>query len=430
MATVIKGGTVVDAHGRRSADVAIEDGRIVDVGENLEKTGAIVLDATGCYVSPGLVDVHVHAREPGFEDADTIETVSRQAVLGGYTAFVAMPNTKPAIDSANMVRSVRALVERSALCDVAIAGAITVGREGKVLAPFGELYEAGVRIFTDDGSGVQDNNLMRHALEYASMFDVVIVSHCEDESLSHGGHMHEGAVSSELGVQGIPAEAEELMVMREIALARTTGGRVHLQHCTTAGVLAMYEAAKAQGLRVSAEITPHHFTLTDESLRSFDPNFKVNPPLRDAASRDACRRALEQGIVEIIATDHAPHAPHKKELPLDEAAVGMLGLETAFALSLGQLNLPIERLLAALSWNPAHLAQLDAARGGGHGGPIVTGAPANLTVLDPNYTWTVDRNQLASKSHNTPYHGMKLRGRAVHTIVAGEVMVRDGVAQR
>ncbi len=425
MTTVIKGGTVVDATGSRRADVAIgDDGRVAAVGDDLD--GGNTVDAAGCVVAPGLVDLHTHLREPGREESETVETGSRAAALGGFTAVVAMPNTEPAIDCAAVVREVLDLGRRAALVDVHAAGAVTVGRAGEQLAPFAEMAALGVRLFTDDGNGVQDNRLMRRALEYATGLGVTLCQHCEDEALSAGGHMNEGEWSSRLGIPGIPAEAEELMVMRDITLARLTGARVHFQHLSTAGSVAMVRAAKAGGVAVSAEATPHHFTLTDELCATYDPVYKVNPPLRTAPDLEAVKGGLGDGSIDAIATDHAPHAQELKESAFDEAPPGMLGLETALALALTELELPIEEVLALLSWRPAAIAGL----AGVHGAPITAGSPANLCVVDPAAQWQVEAAKLASRSRNTPYEGRKLVGRVRHTFLWGEATVLDGEAQR
>ncbi len=420
---VIKGATVVDQRGTRRADVAVEDGRIVGVGPDLD--GGEVLDAGGCVLAPGLVDLHAHLRQPGHEEAETVETGSRAAALGGYAAVVAMPNTAPAIDSAAMVHEVLDL-GRGALCDVRVAGAITIGREGEKLAPLAEMAALGVQLFTDDGRGVQDARLMRRALEYASDLDVVLAQHCEDEAIAQGGVMHEGEWSSRLGLPGQPAEAEELMVQRDLALARLTGARIHLQHLSTARSVELVRAARAAGIAVTAEVTTHHFTLTHASCAGYDPVFKVHPPLRTAADVDGVRAGLADGAVDAIATDHAPHSPHLKELPFDQAPPGMLGLETALALALTELDLPIERILALLCWQPAAIAGLSDL----HGGPIETGRPAHLCVIDPALEWVVEPAALASRARNTPYAGRRLRGKVRHTLLGGELVVRDGEALR
>ncbi len=422
---VLKGGRVLDAGGGRDGDVAISGGRIVAIGPDL--SGDRVLDAGGCVVAPGLVDLHAHLRQPGHEEAETIETGSRAAALGGFTAVVAMPNTEPAIDGAGVVREVQEL-GRTALCDVFPAGAITLGRAGHRLAPMAEMAELGVRMFTDDGAGVQDNGLMRRAMEYAAGLPrpVVLAQHCEDGALCGGGHMHEGEWSSRLGIAGQPAEAEELMVMRDIALARLTGARTHFQHLSTAGSLSMVRAARGGGLAVTAEATTHHFTLTHAACASYDPVYKVNPPLRTDADVAAVRQGLAEGAIDAIATDHAPHTQEAKEQPFDEAPPGMLGLETALALALSELDLPIEGVLALLSWQPAAIAGVE----DDHGGPVAEGRPANLCVVDPDHAWTVDPARSASRSRNSPYAGRRLRGRVRHTVLRGEPVVVDGEAQR
>jgi dihydroorotase len=423
---VIRGGRVVDITGERMADVLVAGGLVQAVGASIDApAGATVLDAAGCVVAPGLVDLHTHLRQPGREEAETVETGSRAAALGGYTAVVAMPNTDPPLDSAAAVREVLEL-GMSALCDVRVAGAITVARLGKELAPMGEMADLGVRLFTDDGDGVQDARLMRRALEYASALGVTLAQHCEDKVLAAGGHMHEGEWSSRLGLPGQPAEAEELMVARDITLARLTGGRIHFLHLSTAGSVALVRAAKAEGLAVTAEAAPHHFTLTDASVASYETCFKVNPPLRTDADVAAVKAGLADGTIDAIATDHAPHAAEDKEVPFDQARPGMLGLETALALALGGLDLPIAGVLAPLSWNPARIAGIESA----HGGPVAEGRPANLCVIDPAATWVVDAGALASRARNTPYAGRKLTGRVRHTLLRGEPVVVDGVATR
>ncbi len=420
----IRGGDVVDQSGRRRADVLIHDGVISEVGPALTGSAAVTLDASGCVVSPGLVDLHSHLREPGREEAETVETGARAAALGGYTAVVAMPNTEPAIDSAAVVRQVLDL-GAGATCDVAVAGAITVGRAGEQLAPIAEMAALGVRLFTDDGAGVQDARLMRRALEYSSVLGVVLAQHCEDAALATGGHMHEGEWSAKLGIPGIPAEAEELMVMRDLALSRLTGAPVHFLHLSTAGSVALVRQAKAAGQRVTAEAAPHHFTLTAADVATYDPVFKVNPPLRDDSDVAAVREGLADGTLDAIATDHAPHSQEAKEQPFDQAPPGMLGLETALALALTELELPIERVLALLSWQPARIAGLPA-----HGRPVTEGSPANLCVIDPALEWIVDPSAMASRSRNTPYGGRRVRGRVRYTILGGEPVVVDGQAQR
>jgi dihydroorotase len=408
------------------ADVLVVAGHVRAVGEHLDRpAGATVLEADGCIVAPGLVDLHAHLRQPGSEQAETVETGARAAALGGYTAIVAMPNTEPAIDCASAVREVLELAGDAA-CDVKVAGAITKGRLGRELAPLGEMADLGVRLFTDDGSGVQDARLMRRALEYASALGVTLAQHCEDAALAGGGHMHEGEWSSRLGIPGAPAAAEVLMVVRDIALARLTSSRVHFLHLSTAGSVAAVRAAKAEGLAVTAEAAPHHFTLTDAFVETYDTVFKVNPPLRPVADVEAVKAGLADGTIDAIATDHAPHAQEDKDVPFEQARPGMLGLETALSLALTELDLTIPRVLGLLSWQPARIAGVEAA----HGGPVAAGRHANLFVFDPAASWVVDPDALASRSRNTPYAGRKLTGKVRHTILRGEAVVIDGAAQR
>ena len=430
MSLVLRGGRIIDSGGERILDVEIgEDGLIAAVGTGL--TGDVNLDASGCVVSPGFVDLHAHLREPGLEEAETIQTGARGGSLGGYTALVAMPNTDPTTDCVAVVEQVRSLGRRST-CEIIPTAAMTLRRDGVDMAPMGELVDAGVGIFTDDGTGLQDPRLMRRIMEYSTGLGrrlgrpVVLAQHCEVVALSAGGYMHEGEWSSRLGIPGQPAEAEELMVMRDIALVRMTGAHLHFQHLSTASSVAMVRGAKAAGLPVTAEATTHHFTLTDAACASYDPVFKVHPPLRTDVDVRAIREGLADGTIDAIATDHAPHAPHMKELPFDQAPPGMLGLETAFALALGDSGLDLPEVLALLSWRPAAIAGV-ADR---HGAPVVPGAPANLCVVDPDETWTVSGAAMASLSSNTPYEGRTMRGRVRHTIRAGVPVVVDGEARR
>lgn len=426
---LITGGRILDPRGERRADVLVTDGVVAAVGDALEAPeGATVLDATGCVVSPGFVDLHVHLREPGREEAETIETGSRAAALGGFTAVVAMPNTEPPHDSLATIEFVRAQARRAGLCEVVPSGCITMGRAGEALAPLGELAAAGVRLFTDDGNGVQDPALMRRALEYAKPLGITLAQHCEVASLTKGAVMHEGSCCSHLGLPGWPAIAEELMVHRDIELVRLTGAPVHFLHLSTARSVELVRAAKADGLPVTAEAAPHHFTLTDELLAGYDAVFKVNPPLRTSADIAAIKAGLADGTIDAIATDHAPHPPEAKEAPLDQAPPGMLGLETALGLAITELGslMSLADIVAALSWKPAAIAGL-AER---HGRPVEPGAPANLTVFDPDHEWTVVPTKLASLSRNTPYAGRTLRGKVRHTLLAGLPVVIDATPQR
>lgn len=431
---LIRGGTVIDPTGERRADVRVADGRVVEVGEGLTVEGEQVVDAADRVVCPGFVDLHTHLREPGREEAETIETGSRAAARGGYTCVVAMPNTDPTQDCVAVVDFVRRQGVAAGLCDVRPSGSITVGRRGEQLAPFAELAEAGVHVFTDDGDGVQDPLLMRRALEYAADLHhdgqgIVLAQHCEVKRLTEGAVMHEGHCCSKFGLPGWPALAEELMVYRDIELVRLTGARLHVLHLSTAGSVELVRRAKADGLPVTAEATPHHISLTDDLLAGYSAIFKVNPPLRTMADVEAVRAGLADGTIDAIATDHAPHAPETKEQPLDQAPPGMLGLETALGVSLASLldaGMSVADVVAALSWKPAAIAGVAAT----HGRPVAPGEPANLTVFDPTRTWEVVPAQLASKSRNTPYVGVQLTGLVTHTLLNGELTVQDGEPTR
>jgi dihydroorotase len=434
---VLRGGSVVTPEGVRPADVALGGDTVVALAASIDPpTGALVLDATGCLIGPGLVDLHTHLRQPGREEAETVESGARAAALGGYTAVLAMPNTEPALDSAGVARDVLAL-GRTALAEVAVSGAITMGRAGLALAPLGELAQMGVRIFTDDGAGVQDGALMRRALDYAKGLGITLAQHCEDEHLSAGGAMHEGCWSSRLGLPGIPAAAEESMVARDIQLVRLTGAPVHFLHLSTAGSVQLVRQAKAEGLPVTAEAAPHHMVLTHAEVGGYDPVFKVNPPLRTDTDVEAVIAGLCDGTIDAVATDHAPHAPESKDVPFDQAPPGMLGLQTAMPIAWQVLSprLPPERIFALMSTQPAAIAGLgvtDARRAGhsAHGGPVEVGATANLCVFDPSATTVVDPTRLASRSRNTPYAGRTFTGAVRHTVLRGEPVVIDAVAQR
>lgn len=421
---VLQGGRVVDSRGERVADVAVQGGVVVEVGEQLSSDRTI--DASGCVVAPGFVDLHAHLREPGKEEAETIETGSRAGAKGGYTALVAMPNTDPPQDSVAVIDFVREQGKRAGLLEVVPSGCITLGRHGETLAPMAELAAAGVRIFTDDGNGVQDELLMRRAMEYAKGLGVTLAQHCEVATLTKGAVMNECQCCTSLGLPGWPSIAEELMVFRDIELARLTGARVHFLHLSTARSVELVRAAKRDGLPITAEVTPHHLSLDETRLTTFDTVFKVNPPLRSLADIAALRAGVVDGTIDALATDHAPHPRRDKELSLDQAPPGMLGLETALGVALGVLDVSLTQLVRIMSIHPAQIAGI-ADR---HGRDIEPGAPANLVVFDPNATWQVEPETLASKSRNTPYVGMTLRGKVRHTIFNGDITVLNGEAQR
>jgi dihydroorotase len=421
---VIRGATVVNPDAVFEADVRVVGALIDAVGDALE--GDIVLDGKGCYVSSGFVDLHTHLREPGKEEAETIESGSRAAALGGYTAVVAMPNTDPAQDNVATVRFVREQGIKANLCEVMPSGCITVGRLGAELVPYAGLADEGVTLFTDDGTGVQDEDTMKRALVSARLANVTLAQHCEVSSMTNGAVMHDGACCSSLGVPGWPSLAEEQMVQRDIDLVRATGAKMHFLHLSTQGSVQMVREAKAEGLPITAEVTPHHLSLLDELLTSFDPIFKVNPPLRTAADIAALKAGVLDGTIDAIATDHAPHAGHTKEQPLDQAPPGMLGLETALAVVNTSMELDARKIVELMSWNPARIAGLDAR----HGRAVAVGEPANLCVWNTADVWEVSREGLASKSKNTPYHGMNVRGRVRHTLFNGQIVVNEGKATR
>jgi dihydroorotase len=426
---LFRGGRLVDPVSGvdRTCDVAVSEGRVREVGVRLSPGGTRVIDISGAVIAPGLVDCHVHLREPGREDEETIASGSAAAALGGFTAVCAMPNTDPVCDNAAVAEKVFRQGRAVGLVEVLPAGALTRGLEGERLAAIGEMATcaARVRLFTDDGRGVGSARLLRRAMEYVRGFGAVCAEHCEEASLSEGGQMHEGEVSSRLGLKGIPAEAEEIALARNLALARLTGVRFHALHVSTAGSVELIRRAKAEGLTPTAEATPHHAVLTDAALAGYDPNFKVNPPLRSSADVEAVRAGLADGTIDAIATDHAPHAQQEKEGDFESAPPGMLGLETALGVVLTELVAPgvltLAQALEKLSAAPARILGLK-----GHGGPVVAGAPANLVVFDPEARWVVDPASMASLSRNSPWAGRELTGRVLHTVFGGRVVVEDG----
>lgn len=425
----LRGARIVDpASGRDEVgDLGIAEGRIVPA--ELLPAGALELDCHGLVVAPGLVDPHTHLRQPGQEEAETVETGCRAAALGGYTAVAPMANTDPVADNAAVIHEVLDLGAAAGLCDVFPVGAVTRGLGGEQLAELGEMVEAGVRVFSDDGRVVPSAQVLRNALTYLLAFgEVVVAEHCEDPSLAEGGQMHEGLHSAVLGLAGKPRESEEIVVARDLALARLTGGRLHLLHLSSGGSVELVRRAKAEGLRVSAEVTPHHLVFTDADLATYDTNLKVNPPLRTAEDREALRRALADGTIDVIGTDHAPHPVERKEVEFDQAPPGTIGLETALAAVLTELVEPGEitllRAIEALSTAPARLVGA-----ADHGGPIEPGRPANLVAFDPEASWVVEP-PFASRSRNCAFLGRRLRGKVMHTIYRGELVVTEGKAQR
>jgi dihydroorotase len=425
---LIKGARVL---GGDPADLLVKDGRIAAVGESLSATGAEVLDATGLVALPGLVDLHTHLREPGREDAETVETGSRAAALGGFTAVHAMANTDPVADTAGVVEQVWRLGQEAGLVDVVPVGAVTVGLRGERLAELGAMADsaARVRVFSDDGVCVSDPALMRRALEYVKALDGVVAQHAEEPRLTVGAQMHEGDRSARLGLTGWPAAAEEAIIARDVLLAQHVGARLHICHVSTAGSVEILRWAKARGVDVTAEVTPHHLLLTDACAEGYDPVFKVNPPLRTDADVTAVRLGLADGTIDCVATDHAPHAVEDKECEWAQARPGMLGLEQALAIVQDTMVdtglLDWAGVADRMSFRPAAIGRLT-----GHGRPIAPGEPANLVLLDPAARSTVDPAALASRSRNSPYAGRELPGRVVATFLRGVPTVLDGKAQK
>ena len=416
-AFIIAGARV---NGEVQGDVAVRDGVIVDHGDL--PAGASRIDAEGLVLLPGLVDLHTHLREPGREDAETIESGSRAASRGGWVAVHAMANTNPVADTAGVVEQVWSRGQEIGLVDVIPVGAVTVGLKGEHLAEMGAMAQsrARVRLFSDDGICVYDPVIMRRALEYVKSFDGAIVQHAQDLRLTEGSQMHEGDVSAELGLAGWPAVAEESIIARDVLLAGHVGSRVHIQHVSTAGSVDIVRWAKSRGIQVTAEATPHHLLLTHEEARTYNPLFKVNPPLRTAEDVEAVRAGLADGTIDIVATDHAPHASEDKDCEWASASSGMLGLETALGIVqqvMVETGLMTWKDVArVMSHTPARIGRVEAV----HGRPIAVGEPANLTLVDPNAPWTVDAAALASRSRNTPYAGRELPGRAVATFLRGK----------
>lgn len=416
---LIRSGRVIDpASGRdETADVLIAGGRVRQVGRVAEGA-ALVINADGLIVSPGLIDMHVHLREPGNEDEETIESGTAAAVAGGFTTVACMPNTSPPLDNEAAIEFIFRQAARAAHCNVLPIGALTKSRAGKELAEIGQMVRAGAVAFSDDGCGVANPAVMLRAMQYVAMFGKPVIQHCEDADLAAGGCMHHGLTSVRLGLPGISALAEEVMVQRDILLARQAGARYHVAHISTAGAVQMVREARQRGIVVTAEVTPHHLLLTEESCGNYDTHFKVNPPLRTAADVAACREGVADGTIECLCTDHAPHGAEEKELEFQYAPFGMVGLETAVPLTIRALIEPglidWSRWVACWASNPARVLGIDR-------GTLRDNAVADVTLIDPAAEWVVDSASFQSRSRNTPFEGWKVRGRAVATIVGGRI---------
>ncbi len=418
---LIRGAKLIDPANDREGDfdLLIEDGRVAAV----EERGQIArqcreIDGAGCWLVPGLIDMHVHLREPGYEYKETVATGTLAAVAGGFTAVACMANTKPVNDSGAVTEYILDRSREAGLARVHPIGAVSVGLAGKELAEMGEMHEAGIVAVSDDGMPIADASLMRRALEYAQIFDLPVIAHEEDPALAADGVMHEGHTCLHLGLRGMPAAAEEAMVARDLALLEQTGGRLHIAHVSTAGSLRLIRDAKQRGLPVTTEVTPHHFVLTDAAVREFDTNAKMKPPLRTESDVAAMVEALADGVIDAIATDHAPHHRDEKDVEFDAAAFGIVGLETALPLSL-ELGLAPRTLINAMSVQPARILDLAA-------GSLAVGVAADATLIDPDCEWEVVSEQLHSKSKNTPFGGRKMTGAARVTIVGGEIKWQRG----
>lgn len=425
MRILIKNGRIIDPSQDmdKKGDILVEKGKIAKVGGTITAAGATVIDAKGKIVAPGLVDMHAHLREPGGEDRETVETGLGAAVKGGFTTVCAMPNTDPPCDSQAQVKFLIERARQAKKANLLPVGTITKRREGEQMTEMAELKEAGCLSVSDDGSSVDDAVLMRRSLEYASMVGLLVISHCEDKSLSEGGVMHEGYWSTALGLAPIPAEAESVMMERDVRLAELAGARLHIAHVSTAASVEVIRQAKKRGAKITAEVTPHHLALKDEDLRTYDTNMKVNPPLRSEEDVKALKKGLKDGTIDVIATDHAPHLENEKEKEFDYAPFGMIGLETGLSVSVMSLldegHLAWPELIRKMSTNPCEIL-------GCEGGTLREGAAADITIIDPDKEWVYEKDKIISRSTNSPFIGRNMKAAVTDVLVGGQVVVKDG----
>lgn len=427
MKKLLRGARVIDPSQNFDdiRDVLIVDGYIADIKDKIEISDVEVIELSEKIVTPGLIDIHAHFREPGYEYKEDIESGSKSAAAGGFTAVACMPNTKPPIDNAALVEYLKSQASKVGIVKILPIGCVSKGQQGKEITEMGDMAQAGAVAFSDDGKPVADSSLMRKAMVYASMFDRVIIDHCEDPFLFEGGQINEGHVSTLLGLAGIPVAAEEIMVARNILLAREMKTRVHIAHISTKGSVELIRKAKSDGVMVTCEVTPHHLTLTEDAVKTYDTNTKVNPPLRTQEDLEALLEGLKDDTIDAIVTDHAPHHIDEKDLEFDKATFGMIGLETTLGLILTRIvsksGLSLKQAIQKMTSGPARVLGLDM-------GTLKIGAPADITVIDPNLVWTVDKHEFFSKSTNTPFDGWQLKGKAVMTMVDGKAVYSNSVS--
>lgn len=424
MKKLLKGARIIDSSQNLDSikDILIVDGSIAEIREEIKISDAEEINLSKMIITPGLIDIHVHFREPGYEYKEDIESGCKSAAAGGFTAVACMPNTNPPIDNSALVEFVKSRAEKVGMTRVMPIGCVSKGQEGKEITEMGDMAQAGAVAFSDDGKPVADSSLMRKAMVYAAMFDRIIIDHCEEPTLFEGGQMNEGYVSTLLGLAGIPAAAEEIMVARNILIAREMDTRVHIAHVSTRGSVELIRQAKSQGVKVTCEVTPHHLTLTEEDVRGYDTNTKVNPPLRTKDDIKALLEGLKDGTIDAIVTDHAPHHLDEKDIEFDKAAFGIVGLETALGIIMTKVvnenGLDLSKAIEKMTSGPAQVLGLNM-------GTLKPGSPADITVIDPEKVWTVDKNKFYSKGKNTPFDGWELKGKAVMTIVGGKTVYSD-----